>query len=159
MSITSSIVTIEGPQIDGRRWVREVHSDAIGVAQIVDYLGPNNVATTAQATATARALVLNVTLADVEFAVKILVDVSPLPLRWQTAAQFIARIRAAYRNFNKADLARLAKWVLNRILDGTVTDSQLQNAFGLTSAQWTALKGRMQALATEQTAIDAAVGE
>ncbi len=159
MSITSSVVTIEGPQIDGRRWVHEAHSDAQGVAALVDYLGASDVATTAQATANARALILNVKLADAEFVTKTLVDASPLPLRWQTAAQFIARIRGAYHIFDKANLARLAAWILNRILDGTVTDLQLQNAFGLTLAQWTALKARMQALASEQAAVDAAAGE
>ena len=159
MSITSSVVTIEGSQIDGRRWVREVHSDAQGVAQITDYLGASNVATTAQATADARALLLNVSLADAEFAAKTLVDRSPLPLRFQTTAQFIARIRAAYGRLSKVDLARLAAWILNRILDGTVTDTQLQNAFGLTAGQWTTLKTKMQTLVANQVAVDAAVGE
>lgn len=159
MSITSSVVTIEGAQKDDRHWVREVHSDAIGIAQIVDYLGASDAATTAQATANGRALVLNVALADAEFAAKRLIDASPLPLRWQTAAQFIARIRAAYQAFGKADLAHLATWILRRITDGTVTDNQLQAAFGLTSGQWTTLKARMQTLSNEQTDIDSSAGQ
>lgn len=159
MSITSSVVTIEAAQKDGRRWVHEAHSDAIGVAQLVDYLGSSDVASTAQATANARALVLNIVLADTEFAAKRMIDASPLPLRWQTAAQFIARIRAAYKSFGKVDLARLATWILHRITDGTVTDAQLQAAFGLTSGQWTTLKARMQTLANEQADIDSAAGQ
>jgi hypothetical protein len=34
MSITSSTVTVEHAQVDGRRWVRETHSDAEGVCFI-----------------------------------------------------------------------------------------------------------------------------
>jgi hypothetical protein len=159
MSITSSIVTIEGAQRDGRRWVREVHSDGQGVAAIIDYLGASNAGATAQTTANARATNLNESLADAEFEAKRLIDATPLPLRWQTGAQLLARIREAYRRFSQVELARLARWVLNRILDGTVTDQQLQNAFGLTAPQWTALKARMQIIADDQTVIDAAVGE
>jgi hypothetical protein len=159
MAITSSVVSFSVAQKDGRIWVREVHSDATGVGATDDYLGASDAQSTAQATANARALVLNVTLADAEFATKRLVNASPLPLRWQTAAQLLARIRAAYKSSSTVQQARLAKWVLARIVDGTVTDLQLQNAFGLTGAQWTALKARMQTLADQQTAIDAAVGE
>jgi hypothetical protein len=160
MSITSSVVTVESvAQRDGRRWVREVHSDGQGVAAIIDYLGASDASSTAQGIANTRATSLNVSLGDAEFAAKRLINASPLPLRWQTGAQLLARIRAAYRQYSQAELARLARWVLARIVDGTVTDLQLQNAFGLTGPQWVALKARMQTLADDQTAIDAAVGE
>lgn len=159
MAITSSVVSFSVAQKDGRIWVREVHSDATGVGSIIDYLGASDAQTTAQGIANTRATALNVSLADAEFAVKRLIDASPLPLRWQTGAQLLVRIRATYKQLTRADLARLAKWILARILDGTVTDLQLQNAWGLTAAQWVTLKAKMQALADQQTAIDAAVGE
>jgi hypothetical protein len=159
VSITSSVVSFGVAQKDGRIWVREVHSDATGVGTILDYLGASDAATTAQGIANTRAAILNVTLGDAEFETKRLIDASPLPLRWQTGAQLLTRIRNKYKLLSRGDLAKLAKWILKRILDGTVTDLQLQNAWGLTAQQWTTLKAKMQTLSDDQTVIDAAVGE
>jgi hypothetical protein len=159
MAITSSVVTVEHAQIDGRRYVREVHSDAQGVAAQIDYLGPANAQTTAQSVANARALILNVTLADEEVLGKVEIDATPLPLRFQTAAEFLQRIRDIYRHLSREQLARLARWITRRIDAGDVTVAQLRNAWGLTLAQWNALETRMRALRTNIEAVDAAVGE
>jgi hypothetical protein len=159
MAITSSVVTVGHAQIDGRRWVREVHSDAQGEAQTVDYLGSSDAATTAQGIANTRATVLNLSLADAECVYKLSVDASPAPLRWQTAAEFADRMRAIYRSATKEQLARLAIWVTRRIDLGQVTALQFRTAFGLTAGQWTTLETKMRTLRTNQEAVDAAVGE
>lgn len=159
MAITSSVVTVEGAQIDGRRWVREVHSDAQGIAQIVDYLGASDAASTAQSIANARALVLNALLADGEVGTKTAIDGNPLPFRWQTAAEFLDRLRALYRNLSRDDLARLARWITRRIDAGDVTTTQLRNAFGLNTTQWTTLETKMRTLRADIETVDAAVGE
>lgn len=156
MSITSSVVTLGNALVDGRKYVREVHSDASGVAATIDYLSGF---VDYQAVANARALVLNVQLADDECVLKIGIDATPLPLRFQTAAQFLDRLRAIYKNGSRVELAKLARWVTRRIDDGTVTAAQLRTAFGLTSGQWTTLENKMRALRANQDAIDAAVGE
>ena len=159
MSITSSVVTVEHAQVDGRRWVREVHSDAIGVAQIVDYLGASNAATTAQGIANARVAGLNVQLADAEAQAKIADDRNPVPFRWQTAGEFLDWLRAVYRNLSREQLARLATWITKRLDDGSVTATQLRNAFGLTAGQWTTLEAKMRALRAHWEAVDAAAWE
>jgi hypothetical protein len=42
--------------------------------------------------------------------------------------------------------AAVAYWLIERIADGTFTDTQVRNAFGLTVTQYNAMKARMQTL-------------
>lgn len=82
-----------------------------------------------------------------------------LVLKHQTAAQFIARFREAYRNADRERLAQLAKWLLARIAAGDITDTQARNAFGLTAAQWNTKKTQMSNLVAQYDAIQAAQGD
>ena len=82
-----------------------------------------------------------------------------LLLKHQTAEQFIARLREAYRNSERERLVLIAKWLLARIQAGDVTDAQCRTAFGLNVTQWNALKTRMQTAVTAYNAIQAAQGE
>lgn len=63
-----------------------------------------------------------------------------LSLHHQTAAQFVARLRERYRGASREELARLAWWIIERVNAGDITDLQVRNAFGLTSAQYTTFK-------------------
>lgn len=83
----------------------------------------------------------------------------PLALKHQTAAEFIARFREAYRNADKERLARLAKWLLARIAAGDITDTQARNAFGMTVQQWNTKKTQMQTLLDHFDAVQAAQGD
>jgi len=159
MAITSSAVSVENPQIDGRRWVAEAHSDAVGVCARLSYLGQSDATSTAQGIANARAALLDAQLADAECLDRVQIDATPLPLRFQTAAQFVDRLRSFYRSLDREDLARLARWVTRRIDDGTVTVAQLRNAWGLTVGEWATLESKMRTLRAQIEAIDAAVGE
>lgn len=82
-----------------------------------------------------------------------------LNLRHQTAAQFAARFRARYRNASKEEAARMATWLIDHITAGDFTDAQMRAVFGLTLAQWSALKTRLTAMRTAYRAIEAARGE
>ena len=82
-----------------------------------------------------------------------------LNLKHQTAAQFLARFREAYRNGERERLARLAKWLQARIVAGDLTETQARNAFGLNETQWNNLKSRMQTLVQNYDAVQAAAGE
>ena len=83
----------------------------------------------------------------------------PLDLKYQTAAQYIARLRVRYRNSSREGQARIAVRILRHITEGDATDTQMRNAFGLTAAQWTTQKARMQTLADNWNAVQAATGE
>ena len=82
-----------------------------------------------------------------------------LNLKYQTAAQFAARLRERYRTASRDDAARIATWILNNIESGDITDAQVRNAFGLTVTQYNALKTRMTNLRTAYQAVQAAAGE
>lgn len=82
-----------------------------------------------------------------------------LSLKHQTAAQFVARIREAYRNGERERIVRIARFILARIASADITDAQCRSAFGLTVAQWNALKVKMQTFVDADTTIRGAVGE
>lgn len=63
-----------------------------------------------------------------------------LTLRHATAAQLAAAFRERYKAATGIEAGRLANWLLSRIADGTFTETQARNAFGLTAAQWNTLK-------------------
>jgi hypothetical protein len=82
-----------------------------------------------------------------------------LTLRYATLAQLGAAFRDRYRNASREECARLATWLLNRIDDGTFTDAQVRNFFGLTQTQYNNLKTRLTNLRTNWLAVQAAQGE
>jgi hypothetical protein len=82
-----------------------------------------------------------------------------LLLKHQTAAQFIARFREAYRNSDRERVIQLARFIISRIQAGDITDAQARNAFGLNTTQWNALKTKMNNWITAENAVKAAVGE
>lgn len=82
-----------------------------------------------------------------------------LALKYATGAQLAAEFRERFRNSSREECARLATWLLARIADGTWTDTQVRNAFGLTTTQYTALKAKLQTLADHWAAVQAAQGE
>lgn len=82
-----------------------------------------------------------------------------LNLKHQTPAQFVARFREAYRNAEREQVARMARWLLLRIAAGDITDAQVRSAFGLTVTQWNTKKTLMQTLVDNFNAVDAARGD
>lgn len=82
-----------------------------------------------------------------------------LILKHQTAQDFIARVRAAYRDGDPATLVKIARFILSRIQAGDITDAQCRAAFGLNVTQWNNLKTKMQNLVTADNAVASAVGE
>lgn len=82
-----------------------------------------------------------------------------LVLKYATGTQLANAFRARYKNSTGAEAARLAKWLLSRIADGTWTDTQVRNAFNLTVGQYDTMKLRMQTIVTNWDAVVAAQGE
>lgn len=156
MAIVSSSHVLGTVQRDGRRYVQEDHLDNIGKHWPREYLaavGANYVAIRTNAAA-----VLAQTLIDSEIAQAMSVNADPV-LVYATKNDFVGPLRTAYKQAEQAECARLAAWILNRIDSGWVTETQVQNAFGLTFAQWTLLKSKMTTLRTNYNAVLAAAGE
>ena len=82
-----------------------------------------------------------------------------LLLKHQTAQEFIARFRDAYRDADRERLVQLAKFVIARIQAGDITDAQCRSAFGLNTTQWNNLKTKMQNFITASNTVQSAVGE
>lgn len=83
-----------------------------------------------------------------------------LNLRYQTPAQFAARLRKRFRNAEREECARIAHWILRRIQLGDFTEAQVRNAFGLTVQQWATLRtNKLEPLANAWAAVKAARGE
>lgn len=82
-----------------------------------------------------------------------------LLLKHQTAEQFVARLRAAYRDGERERLVQIARFIISRIQAGDLTDAQCRAAFGLNATQWTNLKTKMNNLITASNAVNSAVGE
>lgn len=83
----------------------------------------------------------------------------PLTLKHATSVQLAAAFRERYRNATGLEAGRLARWLLDRITDGTWTDTQVRNAFGLNATQYNALKTRLTTKATRYDAVIADAGE
>lgn len=149
-------VTVGHAQRDGRRYVLEVHTDGQGEFARVTYLAP--VGADHDAIATAREPVLLASAAEQEAESAIEDNVMPA-LRFQNATQFVARVRAFYRDHNADALARVAVWMRNRIQAGDITEAQFQSAFGFDAGQWSTFKTQMQSLAAAYDEVNAATGE
>ena len=82
-----------------------------------------------------------------------------LQLKHQTVAQFVSRVREAYRNREREDLVRIARWILAALNRGDITDANCRNAFGLNTTQWNALKAKMTTMVNASNVFQGAVGE
>ncbi len=82
-----------------------------------------------------------------------------LLLKHQTVQAFVTRVREAYRQGDRETLLKVSRFILARIQAGDLTDAQVRTAFGLTNAQWTALKTRMQNYLNADNTLRSAVGE
>lgn len=82
-----------------------------------------------------------------------------LVLRHATGAQLAAAFRERFRNAAGLESGRLARWLLNRIADGTWTDAQVRTAFGLNVTQYNQLKTRLETRAARYDAMIQDTGE
>mgnify|MGYP006921302567 CR=1 FL=1 len=83
-----------------------------------------------------------------------------LQLNHQTAAEFVARFREAYRNSDRERCAKLAHWLYTRYAAGDLTAAQIRNAFGLdTTKKWDTFRAKVMALRDAYEAVQNARGE
>jgi len=80
-------------------------------------------------------------------------------LKHQTVEQFVARVRAAYRDGNYEQVIKIARFIIARIQAGDITDAQCRTAFGLNATQWNNLKTKIQSYITADNTVKAAAGE
>lgn len=82
-----------------------------------------------------------------------------LLLKHQTQQEFVQRFRQAYQEAAQERVVQLARFLLNKITSGDLTDTQVRNAFNLTVNQWNTLKTKMQTWISNYDSVQAAAGE
>lgn len=156
MPIVSSVIVDNALQKDGRRWIREHHTDHVGVVRAVQYLAAAGF-NTATAMA-ARVAVLDAEMTQNEIATNIagiLIDGrnAPVSLVYSTVAQNRAALRAAYQLASRVEAIMIADFL------ASLTDAQLASLFGMTAAQVTTLKtNKLTPAATAAATIRASTG-
>jgi len=156
VAIASSTIILQYAQANGKTRIVEIHITDAGTQR--KFIYDADALTDTAAVLAARAVSVWQEIQDEECQSFIDLDIPPKFVD-ATKNYLIAYVRNAYKNGSDGQLVAVARWVLNRIADGTVTDTQVQNAFGLTSGQWTTLKTKMQNLVASDDSITQAVGE
>jgi hypothetical protein len=158
MPIVASIVLEDAPQVDGRRWIRERHTDQVGVQHFRAYMVAAGV--NVPATFPATVAILDPQLKVDEFNVNLVLIFEKGDLAtpvWQHLT--IAEAGTPMRNAYKA-ATREQSYALGAFLD-TLTNVQLANMFGYgnPSAQLTNLRNNVTAKRAQWHDYIAAVGE
>lgn len=157
MSITASEIIEDHAQADGRRHVRERHTDHLGIHHHVAYMAESGAnATTAM---TARVSQIEAGLVERELGEnesRALEGPFAGPtLQHCTAAQVRARIRQLFKNASSFQLCRLA-WYIQQL---GLTDNQLKAMFGVNDAQLVTLKAKLASLEAKYNDVSDEQGE
>jgi hypothetical protein len=156
LPIVSSVVVQDAAQRDGRRAVRERHTDQLGLTCDVFYLA--EAAASAPAALAVHAGVIDAGLITAELDANeraALAQQSPT-FNYCTLAQFRTRLRQRFSEFTGWDLVRLGKFINGLGL----SDAQLQSLFGVSAgAQLTALKTKLANMAAHYDAVTADQGQ
>jgi len=156
MAITTSVVLWDQRQADGRRYVRERHTDHLGAAHDVDYLADagQNVSNGLAASATLIATQLaNADVARFIDEARTLGHLATPTVQHATVGQVQAGLREAFRATTGESAAGLGAWI------HTLTNTRLQALFGLDATQVLVLRTRLGELRTTWDRIRAAMGE
>jgi hypothetical protein len=159
--ITGSSYTLGYLQVDGRRYVIEIHTLNVGAAKIVQYLaaaGANYDAIMA-----ARVPLINAALADDECYNNLRAiynaaesgGIAVLTFNHISAADSLIWLRGVFASLTREQAGIVSGWLL-----ANVTNAQMKNLFGgITDAQLTALKTRLTTKYNAWLAIKDIVGE
>jgi len=80
-------------------------------------------------------------------------------LKYATKAQLVAAIRERFASSAGPELHRLSAKIKTAMDAGEFTDEEMRMAFGKSTAQWAALKGKITTYATRYSDMHSARGE
>lgn len=155
MAITSSVLTEQAPQRDGRMRVSELHTDHRGLTYVRTYIANAEEDLAMALAAYAVQLDAQTQNEEGERNLRAILDgrFNAVTAQYLTVAQVRQRLRAFYQQATGAEVAKLAAFFL------TLTDNQLQTLFGVSAGQVAALKTRLQARVDAGAAADTLAGE
>lgn len=157
MPIVASAIEATSLQADGRSWVDELHTDQLGQKYARSYLAAAGFDTASALAAYAIQLAADIALREIAKNVGDIIRNGSLAspsLVYSTAAQNFAALRAAYRIATEVEAIMMGDFI------STLTDNQLQTAFGITAGQVTTLRtNKLTPAATAAATIRAASGQ
>lgn len=140
MAISSSIIIEDSAQPDGRRWIRERHTDHLGATHDVVYMAES--ATNASEVMSNRVASILSQLKQAEInanMAKALNGELTFIFNHSTVAENRTVLRELFMVSTKWELTTLA-WVIHEL---SLSDTQLKNLFGVNDAQLPALKTKL----------------
>lgn len=144
MPIVNSSYSTGHLQVDGRRYVREVHILNTGLQKIIEYLAKANI--DYNAVMLARVPIINAALAEDEcwdnlraiYSSETDGGAAVLTFNHISPTDCLTWLRGIYKSLVREQAGIIAGWILVN-----VTDAQLKNVFNITSGQLAALKTRL----------------
>ncbi len=160
-TIASSQIVENSLQADGRRAIRERHIDNGGVPHFYPYFAEILHDINAIMAARIATVIRDIENEEMERNIVVILRLGRLAILnvdvttiYTTAQQNADVMRAVYRGATQVTAIMLADWLSDR------TDAQLQNAFGMTSAQVTSLRtSKLTPARSLADSIRAAVGQ
>ena len=157
MAITVEVFLDNHTQQNGKRGVTEVYSDGVGEVTRRYYHAP--VGADASALANARIPQIQASFEEAEKSEVLAQDLQPTGLRYQDIPTLLLKVRQDYLQSTGEETCRIAKWIVDRLNDATITTSQCQTAWGVSPAEWNSINGTMDTFAAAIVSVDQAVGE
>lgn len=149
MPIVSSVIAADDAQADGRRYIREVHTDHLGREHVVLYLAP--AVWDAEAVMAARVNGIETGLRDGEIANNVAQAFQQGSLAvttrdYSSVAENASAFREAYHTATSFEAMMMGD------LLATLTDGQLRNAFNITQEQVVTIRANKLTPAAEAAA-------
>ena len=136
-------------------YVEEEHVDHLGLSYRWAYTPAKSVDVTVKLATHAEHLLARLAKHEI----KKNIQENVLSTEYITKAELADAIREKYREGDKDDILKIARWIRSRIQAGDFTEAQVRNVFGLTQAQWNAFKVRLQSYEEALAVIEGASGE
>ena len=157
MSIVSSIIADTAVQIDGRKWVRETHTDNIGLKWERNYLAGALDDLNAALAAYAVILAANITAQEIASNLSAVLANGSLAVPtfvYSTQSANLTALRAAYTTATRNDAIMIGDFL------SSLTDGQLQTIFSMSAGQVTTLRSnKLTPAATLAASIRSATGQ
>lgn len=156
-TMTSSTVVSDRAQKDARRQVQELHVDSLGSRYQIGYLCAQAFDAAANLISNAAAILSGVVAEEINnniLAVTANGSLAVPKFVYSAVAANVAALRAAYLIATRTEAIMIGDYL------SSLTDVQLQNAFGLTAGQVTTLRtNKLTPAANLATSIRAATGQ
>jgi hypothetical protein len=157
MSIVSSIIAATDTQKDGRKWIRELHTDQVGVQYVRTYLAGGADDTAAALAAYAVILAANITASEIAANLSAVLTAGSLAVPtfvYSTQSANLTALRAAYLISTRTEAIMIGDFL------SSLTDGQLQTIFAMSAGQVTTLRSnKLTPAATLAASIRSAVGQ